>query len=123
MSGAAPWCRISASAILANRYGDCKDHVALYGALLDAVGIRNEPALISSGSIYTLPSVPGYGVINHVITWLPDLQHVRRLDGVECGIRFSAVDRYGPATAARGRGHAGTHTADRAMRASFGAIH
>ena len=64
----------SASAILANRYGDCKDHVALYGALLDAVGVRNEPALISSGTIYTLPSVPGYGVINHVITWLPDLQ-------------------------------------------------
>ncbi|MFM0498816.1 DUF3857 domain-containing transglutaminase family protein [Paraburkholderia caffeinilytica] len=64
----------SASAILANRYGDCKDHVALYGAMLDAVGIRNEPALISSGSIYTLPSVPGYGVINHAITWLPDLQ-------------------------------------------------
>ncbi|NPT41876.1 DUF3857 domain-containing protein [Paraburkholderia sp. 1N] len=64
----------SASAILANRYGDCKDHVALYGALLDAVGIRNEPVLISSGSIYTLPSVPGYGVINHAITWLPDLQ-------------------------------------------------
>ncbi|QQC62822.1 DUF3857 domain-containing transglutaminase family protein [Paraburkholderia ginsengisoli] len=63
-----------ASAILANRYGDCKDHVALYGALLDAVGVRNEPALISSGTIYTLPSVPGYGVINHVITWLPDLQ-------------------------------------------------
>ncbi|MDR6496208.1 hypothetical protein J2797_006134 [Paraburkholderia terricola] len=64
----------SASAVLVNRYGDCKDHVALYGALLDAVGIRNEPALISSGTIYTLPSVPGYGVINHVITWLPDLQ-------------------------------------------------
>lgn len=62
-----------ASDILVNRYGDCKDHVALYGALLDAVGIRNEPALISSGSIYTLPSVPGYGVINHIITWLPDL--------------------------------------------------
>ncbi|NYH17982.1 hypothetical protein GGD41_005210 [Paraburkholderia bryophila] len=64
----------SASEILANRYGDCKDHVALYGALLDAAGVRNEPALISSGSIYTLPSVPGYGVINHIITWLPDLR-------------------------------------------------
>ncbi|MFT4063443.1 DUF3857 domain-containing transglutaminase family protein [Paraburkholderia sp.] len=64
----------SASAILANRYGDCKDHVALYGAMLDAVDVRNEPALISNGTIYTLPSVAGYGVINHVITWLPDLQ-------------------------------------------------
>lgn len=63
-----------ASEILAYRYGDCKDHVALYGALLDAVGIRSEPALISSGTIYSLPTVPGYGVINHVISWLPDLR-------------------------------------------------
>ncbi|AUT58226.1 DUF3857 domain-containing transglutaminase family protein [Paraburkholderia terrae] len=63
-----------ATEILALRYGDCKDHVALYGALLDAIGIRNEPALISSGTIYTLPDVPGYGVLNHVITWLPELQ-------------------------------------------------
>ncbi|CAG4891891.1 DUF3857 domain-containing transglutaminase family protein [Paraburkholderia saeva] len=63
-----------ASEVLAYRYGDCKDHVALYGALLDAVGIRSEPALINSGTIYSLPTVPGYGVINHVISWLPDLQ-------------------------------------------------
>jgi hypothetical protein len=61
--------------VLANRYGDCKDHVALYGALLDAVGIRNEPALIGLGSVYTLPAVPGYGVgaVNHVITYIPEL--------------------------------------------------
>jgi transglutaminase-like putative cysteine protease len=63
-----------AKEILAVRYGDCKDHVALYGALLDAVGIHDEPALINSGTIYSLPSVPGYGVLNHVITYLPDLQ-------------------------------------------------
>ena len=61
--------------VLANRYGDCKDHVALYGALLDAVGVRNETALIGLGSVYALPSVPGYGAgaINHVITYLPEL--------------------------------------------------
>nr|WP_242538763.1 DUF3857 domain-containing protein [Trinickia acidisoli] len=61
--------------ILRDRYGDCKDHVALYGALLAAVGIRSEPALIGLGSVYTLPSVPGYGAaaINHAITWLPEL--------------------------------------------------
>ncbi|WP_370886539.1 DUF3857 domain-containing transglutaminase family protein [Caballeronia sp. RCC_10] len=61
--------------VLANRYGDCKDHVALYGALLDAVGVRNEAALIGLGSVYALPSVPGYGAgaINHVITYLPEL--------------------------------------------------
>ncbi|WP_244816201.1 DUF3857 and transglutaminase domain-containing protein [Caballeronia sp. Lep1P3] len=61
--------------VLANRYGDCKDHVALYGALLDALGIRNEPALIGLGSVHALPSVPGYGAgaINHIVTYLPDL--------------------------------------------------
>jgi hypothetical protein len=61
--------------ILRNRYGDCKDHVALFGALLAAVGIRSEPALIGLGSVYTLPSVPGYGAgaINHVIVWIPEL--------------------------------------------------
>ncbi|CAB3752816.1 DUF3857 domain-containing transglutaminase family protein [Paraburkholderia humisilvae] len=63
-----------AADILTLRYGDCKDHVALYGALLSVVGIRNEPALINSGTVYTLPSVPGFGVLNHVITWLPDLR-------------------------------------------------
>lgn len=61
--------------ILHHRYGDCKDHVAVYGALLAAVGIRSEPALLGLGSVYTLPSVPGYGTgaINHVIVWIPAL--------------------------------------------------
>lgn len=61
--------------ILRNRYGDCKDHVALFGALLAAAGIRSEPVLLDLGPVYTLPAVPGYGgsAINHAITWLPDL--------------------------------------------------
>ncbi|KVU70043.1 hypothetical protein WK73_22020 [Burkholderia ubonensis] len=61
--------------ILRNRYGDCKDHVALFGALLAAVGVRSEPVLLNLGAVYTLPSVPGYGggAVNHAITWLPDL--------------------------------------------------
>jgi transglutaminase-like putative cysteine protease len=73
--GQSPAIPHRAANILANRYGDCKDYVALYGALLSAVGIENEPALISLGSVYTLPSVPGYGgsAINHVITWMPGL--------------------------------------------------
>ena len=64
-----------AADILRNRYGDCKDHVALFTALLAAAGIRAEPALIHLGPVYTLPSVPGYGAdaINHIIAWLPDL--------------------------------------------------
>ncbi|SMF99295.1 DUF3857 domain-containing transglutaminase family protein [Burkholderia singularis] len=61
--------------ILRNRYGDCKDHVALFGALLAAAGIRSEPVLLNLGSVYTLPGVPGYGsgAINHAITWMPEL--------------------------------------------------
>jgi len=61
--------------ILRNRYGDCKDYVALYGALLAAVGIDSEAVLLNLGPVYTLPAVPGYGAsaINHVITWIPSL--------------------------------------------------
>lgn len=61
--------------IVRHRYGDCKDQVALYIALLEAVGIQAQPALIGLGPVYTLPSVPGYGAgaINHVIVWIPEL--------------------------------------------------
>ncbi|MFT4069826.1 DUF3857 domain-containing transglutaminase family protein [Paraburkholderia sp.] len=64
-----------AADILRNRYGDCKDHVALYGALLAAVGIRSEPVLLNLGPYYSLPAVPGYGTsaINHAIIWIPGL--------------------------------------------------
>jgi len=61
--------------ILHNRYGDCKDHVALYSALLAAVGIHSEAVLLNLGPYYSLPSVPGYGesAINHAIVWIPGL--------------------------------------------------
>ncbi len=64
-----------AADILRNRYGDCKDHVALYGALLAALGIDSQPVLLNLGPVYTLPDVPGYGAsaINHAITWIPSL--------------------------------------------------
>ena len=84
--------------ILANRYGDCKDHVALFGALLSAAGIRNEPALLNLGAVYTLPSVPGYGgnAINHVIVWMPDLALYAdsTAGGTEFGyLPFGVMDR------------------------------
>ena len=64
-----------AADILRNRYGDCKDHVALYGALLAALGIRSEAVLLNLGPYYSLPDVPGYGssAINHAIIWIPEL--------------------------------------------------
>ncbi|MET0778554.1 MAG: DUF3857 and transglutaminase domain-containing protein [Pseudomonas mandelii] len=59
--------------VLANRYGDCKDHVVLLQSLLDAVAIESTPALINSGNAYTLPKVPTLGVLDHVITYIPNL--------------------------------------------------
>ncbi|MFC6296948.1 DUF3857 domain-containing protein [Pseudomonas sp. CCM 7893] len=63
----------AAQSVLDNRYGDCKDHVALLEALLKAVAIESSPALISYGSAYTLPKVAALTPINHVITYVPSL--------------------------------------------------
>ena len=63
-----------AETVLTNAYGDCKDHVALFQALLAAEGIRSEPVLINSTNSYTLPEPPTLAQLNHVITWLPDLK-------------------------------------------------
>ena len=60
-----------APAVLKNKYGDCKDHVALMGALLKAKGIASEQALINLGSIYGLPDLP-LPNFNHVMLYLPE---------------------------------------------------
>ncbi|MNG71654.1 Transglutaminase-like superfamily protein [compost metagenome] len=63
----------AAQTVLDNRYGDCKDHVALLEALLSAVGISSSPALINLGNAYAFPKVPTLGVLNHVLTYVPSL--------------------------------------------------
>ncbi|MDU9394635.1 DUF3857 and transglutaminase domain-containing protein [Pseudomonas sp. zfem002] len=63
----------AAETVLNNRYGDCKDHVALLGALLAAVEIHSTPALLNLGNAYQLPRVATLGVINHAITYIPSL--------------------------------------------------
>jgi len=63
----------SAEQVLNNRYGDCKDHVTLLGALLTAEGIDNSPALINASNAYRLLKVPTLGVMNHVINYIPSL--------------------------------------------------
>ena len=62
----------SADEVLANEYGDCKDHTALLEALLAAAGIDSVPALINADTSYTLPKVGSFA-FNHVITYLPSL--------------------------------------------------
>lgn len=59
--------------VLANRLGDCKDHTALFQALLAAVGIESTPVMINSGDSFKLPEVPALRPLNHVITYIPSL--------------------------------------------------
>jgi len=63
-----------ADLVLANRMGDCKDHVTLLQALLAAKGIASAPALINAGSAYLLPPVPNVELFNHVINYIPALE-------------------------------------------------
>ena len=57
--------------VLKNKFGDCKDHVALMGALLRAKGIGSEQVLISLGNSYRLPELPTPS-FNHVMLYFPD---------------------------------------------------
>jgi hypothetical protein len=70
--GTGPVVPHSADEILRNGYGDCKDHVALFVALLSAKGIRADNVLVNLGNGYRLPSAPAWYVFNHAITWLPE---------------------------------------------------
>ena len=60
-----------APAVLKNKFGDCKDHVALMGALLKAKGIASEQALVNLGNSYRLPDLP-LPSFNHVMLYLPE---------------------------------------------------
>lgn len=61
-----------ADSIIANGYGDCKDHDVLLGALLKAKGIDSIPVLINGDTEYALSDVPTYTGIDHVITYVPE---------------------------------------------------
>jgi transglutaminase-like putative cysteine protease len=57
--------------VLKNGYGDCKDHVVLTSALLNAKGIASEQVLISMGTNYRLRALP-VPQFNHVMLYLPE---------------------------------------------------
>lgn len=62
-----------ADQVLANRYGDCKDHAILMQSLLTAVGIKSSAALVNLGSAYHLSRIGTIAPTNHVITYVPSL--------------------------------------------------
>ncbi|WP_428245766.1 DUF3857 domain-containing protein [Ferrovibrio sp.] len=61
-----------AMAVLETRYGDCKDHVTLFAALLNAKGIAHEGVLVNATNSYVLPSVATLSHFDHIITYLPE---------------------------------------------------
>lgn len=61
-----------AETVLANGYGDCKDHAVLLSTLLKAKGIDSQTVLINNTTDYTLTEVPTFIQLNHAITWLPE---------------------------------------------------
>ena len=66
-----------ADVVIANGYGDCKDHATLFAALLQAKGIASEPVLINANNSYALPDAPTLAQFNHLITWIPELKRTR----------------------------------------------
>ena len=62
-----------ATSVIANRYGDCKDHATLMRSLLAAKGIASEYAFINSGrSVFKAYAVPVVR-FDHVIVYIPEL--------------------------------------------------
>ncbi|WP_246089432.1 DUF3857 domain-containing transglutaminase family protein [Paraburkholderia guartelaensis] len=70
--GTGPVVPHSADSVLRDGYGDCKDHAALFIALLRAKGIRADSVLVNLGNSYRLPDAPVWYVFNHAIVWLPE---------------------------------------------------
>ncbi|TDR79794.1 DUF3857 domain-containing protein [Paludibacterium purpuratum] len=61
-----------AEAVARALYGDCKDHVTLYQALLAAKGIKSSPVLINADQGWWLSRVAvPTGTFNHAINYLP----------------------------------------------------
>jgi len=72
LDAAAGWIPHEPNEIIRLRYGDCKDHATLMGALLAAKGIASEAVVINATDVYTLPQVAVRGYFNHMIIYLPE---------------------------------------------------
>lgn len=78
-----------AADILARRYGDCKDHVVLLEALLQAKGIESSPVLIGAGLGPVMPKIPLLSRFNHAINYLPEFDLY--LDSTSAWARFGQL--------------------------------
>jgi len=64
-----------AADVLKNGHGDCKDHVILLQALLQAKGIQSSAVLIRIGANqFLLPEVASPFLFDHLISYIPELK-------------------------------------------------
>lgn len=61
----------NAESVIADRYGDCKDHTTLMRALLAAKGIDADFVLVNLGNTFRRTKIPSTAWQNHVILYLP----------------------------------------------------
>ncbi|HKM61236.1 MAG TPA: DUF3857 and transglutaminase domain-containing protein, partial [Acidisphaera sp.] len=87
----AGWVPHPAEEVLRQGYGDCKDHVVLMQAMLAAVGVRADAALVNWGESYDSPDVATPFQFNHAIVYLPDYH--RFLNPTDPFATFDAADR------------------------------
>lgn len=73
---------------LGKKYGDCKDKATLLVTMLRAAGIPAYVALLNAGSrIDVAPDLPGMGVFDHAIVYVPPIQS-------QPALWIDATDRY-----------------------------
>lgn len=71
--GAGGFVPHEAKDVLANKFGDCKDHVVLLEALLKAKNIDSTAVLINAGAnSFKLPTAASPHAFDHAITYLPE---------------------------------------------------
>ncbi|MFC4174212.1 transglutaminase family protein [Microvirga sp. GCM10011540] len=80
----------SADEVIRNGYGDCKDHVVLTQALLAALEIRAEPALVNWDNRTRPLPLWSSAAFNHVMVYLPDYDVY--LNPTNPFARFDALD-------------------------------
>ena len=67
------WVPHSASEIIANRYGDCKDYSTVIHTLLKAKNIDSTPVLIRSDLSDWFPGVATADYFNHAVLYIPSI--------------------------------------------------
>jgi hypothetical protein len=80
--------------VLAQRYGDCKDHALLVHQLLAAAGITNHLALVNT-SWRIEPELPSLGQFNHMVVQVPGLGEGWLLDATDKYLRLDRLPANG----------------------------